>query len=79
MATIAQQITELETELAAIKTAQTAALTGGQSASIDGISISRISYGALSDRRVEVEKSLQRLKRGGRGIVQDLSYGTTTT
>ena len=76
MATIASQITELEVELIAVKAAMTSMLTGGQSASMDGISKTNISYDALKSRRCEIEKSLQRLKRGGRGIVQDMSYGT---
>lgn len=76
MATIASQITELEAELTAVKSAMTSMLTGGQSASIDGISKTNISYESLKLRRIEIEKSLQRLKRGGRGIVQDMSYGT---
>lgn len=76
MATIAAQITELETELTAVKAAMTSILTGGQSASMDGMSSTKASYDSLKTRRVEIEKSLQRLKRGGRGIVQDLSYGT---
>jgi hypothetical protein len=76
MATIAAQITELEAELTALKTAMTSILIGGQSASMDGISKASVSYESVKARRIEVEKSLQRLKRGGRGIIQDMSYGT---
>jgi hypothetical protein len=76
MATIAAQITDLETELTAVKSAMTSILTGGQSASMDGISKTKASYDSLKARRIEIEKSLQRLKRGGRGIIQDMSYGT---
>jgi ElaB/YqjD/DUF883 family membrane-anchored ribosome-binding protein len=76
MATIATQITELEAELTALKSAMTSILTSGQSSSMDGINKTRASFESIKARRIEVEKSLQRLKRGGRGMIQDMSYGT---
>lgn len=73
MATRAAQIAELETELTALKTARTAALTGGSSYTLGELSVSGINSGAINDRIVQVEKSLQRLRNGGRGIVVDMS------
>lgn len=71
--TVAEKITELEAELALVKAQQAAASSGGQSFTVDGLSVSKVNYGALRDRRTSIEKSLQRLYRGGRGIVVDMS------
>ena len=76
--TVSEKITELESELALIKTqmAAASASSGTQSFAVDGLSVSNTSpamYSALRDRRREIEKSLQRLYRGGRGFVVDLS------
>lgn len=73
MATRAEQIAELEAELTTLKTARTSALTGGSSVTVDGFSVSGISSTAINDRITQIEKSLQRLKNGGRGIVVDMS------
>lgn len=73
MATVAEQITELESELTAVKAAMTSALTGGQSFQLGDMSITGTNYNALSQRRKELEKAIQRLRNGGRGIVVDMS------
>jgi len=71
--TNAERITELEAELVLVKAQQAAASAGGQSFTVDGLSVSKVNYTNLRDRRRELEKSLQRLYRGGRGFVVDLS------
>lgn len=73
MATNAEKLAELETELATLKTARTSALVGGSSKTIGDISVSGISGVALNDRIIAIEKSIQRLKNGGRGMVMDMS------
>ena len=75
MATIAAQITEAEAELVLIKSQMASASAGGQSVSIDGVSVSRIDYKGLSAQRTTLEKRLQRLYRGGRGMLVDMTYG----
>jgi len=77
MATIQAQITELEAELVLVKAQQAAASAGAQSYSVDGMTVTRVNYYALRDRRKELEKSLQRLYRGGRGFVVDASHPGT--
>lgn len=73
MATRAAQIAELESELSTLKTARTAALTGGSSYTLGELSVSGINSGGINDRIVQIEKSLQRLRNGGRGIAVDMS------
>jgi len=73
VATRAEQITELETELTTLKAARTAALTGGSSYTLGELSVSGINSGSINDRIVQIEKSLQRLRNGGRGIMVDMS------
>lgn len=73
MATNAEKLAELETELATLKTARTSALTGGSSYTIGSISVSGVNSSNIDARITQVEKSIQRLKRGGRGIVIDMS------
>jgi hypothetical protein len=80
--TIQEKITELEAELVLIKSqmATASASSGVQSFTVDGMSVANTSptmYTALKDRRREIEKSLQRLYRGGRGFVVDMSYPGT--
>lgn len=60
-----------------VKAQLASASAGGQSFSVDGLSVSAVNYRALRDRRVELEKSLQRLYRGGRGFVVDMSHPGT--
>ena len=73
MATRAEQIAELETELTTLKAARTAALTGGSSYQLGDMSVSGVNSNAINERIVQIEKSLQRLRNGGRGIVVDMS------
>ena len=61
MATNAEQITELETELTAIKTAMLSMLTAGQSGSLDGVSFNKVQYDSLSKRRKEIERRISAL------------------
>ena len=82
MATNAEKLTALQAELVAIKAAITSAISSGQSSSIDGMSISRVQVAELRSERTRIEKSIQRLLNGGRGIIVDMSYpssGTTTS
>lgn len=87
--TIAQQIAVLEARRDALETAITSAAGGISSSSIEGMSMSRTSISAMSAELDKVIKSLQRLYRGGRGFVVDMSqtensstpstdYGDTT-
>lgn len=76
--TVAQQITVLEARRDALEAAITTAAAGISSSNIEGVSISRTSISAMSAELDKVLKSLQRLYRGGRGIVVDLSYPGTT-
>jgi hypothetical protein len=74
--TIAEQIAKLETRRDALEAALTKAEGGIASSSADGMSVSYSQPGHLQSELTRVEKSLQRLYRGGRGIVVDMSYGT---
>ena len=74
MATKAERLTELNLELAEIKTAITRIRTGGQSFGIGDLTNSQASLSGLIEQRTACEKSIQRLLRGGRGIPIDLSY-----
>lgn len=76
MATKAEQLAELQAELATVKTAIASARAGVASVSIDGMSKSNWRLAELRDERTRLEKSIQRLLRGGRGIVVDMSYST---
>ena len=80
MATKAERLVELEADRTRIRTAIAAAQTasGSQSITVDGMSVSSGSGANVKYLREEltaVEKSIQRLLRGGRGIVLDLSAG----
>lgn len=48
-------------------------MTGGSSLQIGDLAVSGINSQAINARIMQVEKSLQRLKNGGRGIVVDMS------
>ena len=76
MATIAEQIEEKEAELALLKAQLSAFATSGvQNVSIGGMAVSKINYRAAIDRRTYLEKSLQRLYRGGRGMILNMGVG----
>ena len=75
--TIAEQIAELETERTRLKTAIAAAQSGTSSFTVDGMSVTNFRLSALRGDLVRVEKSLQRLYRGGRGLQIDMSHGGT--
>jgi len=72
--TIAAQITALEAELVLVKAQMASASVGGQSFTLGDLSVSSVNYNGIRERRKEIEKSLQRLYRGGRGLVVDMSY-----
>jgi hypothetical protein len=78
MATIAAQITELESELVLVKSQLATAQAGGGSFTLGDFSVTGTSYNGLRSRRTEIEKSLQRLYRGGRGMPVALSYPVAT-
>lgn len=78
LGTIQEQITALEAELVLVKAQMAAASAGAQSFTLGGFSAQLVHYNALKDRRKEIEKSLQRLYRGGRGFVVDHSYEPTS-
>lgn len=78
--TIAQQIAVLEARRDALETALTTVTGGSSSLSVDGVSVSHSSPDIIQAQLTKVEKSLQRLYRGGRGFVIDLSQtGTDET
>ena len=74
LGTIQEQITALEAELVLVKAQMAAASAGAQSVTLGSMSWSGVNYQAISTRRKEIEKSLQRLYRGGRGFVIDMSH-----
>ena len=73
--TIAQKITALETERDALESAISGGQAGNSSFTLDGVSVTKWRLGDLRKELTRVEKSLQRLYRGGRGMPVDLSYG----
>jgi hypothetical protein len=75
MATRAEQLTELQAERTRIKTAITTALSGNSSESFESMSITRWRLDELRKELIRVEKSIQRLCRGGRGMPIDMSIG----
>ena len=74
MATRAEKLAELQAELTLVKAQQASASAGGQGMTMGPFSIQNVQYENLRKRRIELEKSIQRLLRGGRGIVIDMSY-----
>ena len=77
--TIAEQIEVLETRRDALEAAITKAASGIQSAGVDGMNVAYSAPAAIQAELVRVEKSLQRLYRGGRGFQIDLSQTATDT
>jgi len=75
--TIAERIAELEADRTRLRTTLADAQASAANVSIDGMSVSKWQIKDLRDDLIRVEKSLQRLYRGGRGIVIDMSYTET--
>jgi hypothetical protein len=80
VATKAEKLAELQADRTRIRTAIAAAQTaaGTTGFSVDGLSQqsgSGANVKALREDLTAVEKSIQRLLRGGRGIVIDMSAG----
>ena len=80
MATKAEKLVELQADRTRIRAALAAAQTGAGTTgfSVDGLAIQSgvgINNKYLRDELTAVEKSIQRLLRGGRGIVVDMSAG----
>ena len=71
--TKAQQITALEAELVIVKAGMANGNAGISSFTLGDMSVTQGSYTAMAARRTAIEKSLQRLYRGGRGIAVDMS------
>jgi hypothetical protein len=79
METIAERLVELAAERTRLKTTIAAAQAGSSSFSIDGISGTTWRLNDLRDELTRVEKSIQRLTRGGRAIYVDHSSGASTS
>lgn len=77
--TIAEQIAVLETRRDALEAALTKSSGGVSNRSIDGMSVSYSNPEAIHRELERVEKSLQRLYRGGRGFVIDMSYAASAS
>jgi hypothetical protein len=75
MATKAQKLAELQAELVEVKAGIKAARAGNSSFTLDGMSVTSWRMADLRDEQTRIEKSIQRLLRGGRGIVVDMSAG----
>lgn len=71
--TIAEQIAVLEARRTALEAAYTSVCAGTASFSVDGLSKTNSNPATISAELAKVEKSLQRLYRGGRGFVLDMS------
>ena len=72
--TIAQQIAVLEARRDVLEAAALSAASGITAQSMEGISLSKLGVTAISAELDKVERRLQRLYRGGRGWVVDMSY-----
>jgi hypothetical protein len=75
MGTQAEKLAELQTELATVKAAIATARGGSSSFSFQGMSQTSWRLDDLYHERARIEKSIQRILRGGRGILTDMSYG----
>ena len=75
MATRAEQLNEVEAEISRLKTAIASAQGGASSFMVDGIQHTSWRLSDLRDDLTKAEKRRQRLLRGGRGIVIDMSAG----
>jgi len=77
--TVTEKIALLETERDRLETAISSQQSGLSSFAIDGQSYTNWRVSDLSAELTRVEKSLQRLYRGGRGFVIDMSQAAGTT
>jgi hypothetical protein len=68
MATNSEKVTELNTELTAIKAAMLSMITSGQSGSLDGTSFNKVQYDSLNKRRSEIERIIQKLESASGSI-----------
>ena len=73
MATNAEKLTELQTALTAIKATMTSLRSGASSFGVDGLQRTEWRLSDLRDEQTRIEKSIQRLLRGGRGMPMDMS------
>jgi hypothetical protein len=73
--TRAEHLAELQTERTRLKTAISTAQSGASSTSIDGMSVTQWRTEDLRKELIRVEKSIQRLCRGGRGMPIDMNIG----
>lgn len=73
--TIAEQIAELEDDRVLIRASLTAARTGADVAGFTSgdLSVQRARIDSLQADLTRIDKSLQRLYRGGRGMPMDMS------
>jgi hypothetical protein len=72
--TIAERIAELEADRTRLRSTIASLQSGVQSVGVDGANTSFFQINSMRDELTRVEKSLQRLYRGGRGISIDMSY-----
>ena len=78
--TTAERVAELEADRVILRAALAKAQAGVASLSVDGMAVSYRQMRDLRSDLIRVNKSLQRLYRGGRGIVIDMSQdGATST
>lgn len=75
MATAAQKLAKLDAQIEAIETNLAAARSGASSFSADGLSVTAWRLEDMTKELVRLNKSRQRLLRGGRGIIVDMSSG----
>ena len=71
--TNAQKLAEMEAELVTVKAAISKAITGGQAASVGDKSLTRARLDLLIQERNQLERDIQRLQLGGRGLLMDMS------
>ena len=77
MATLSAQLTELQAELVLVKSQMAAISARSQSFGTTDLQVTKVGYGQLVAQRTRLEKAIQRLLRGGRGMVVDLSNDGT--
>jgi len=68
-----EKLAALQAELVTVKAAISRAITGGQSAAVGDKSLTRARLDLLISERNQLERDIQRLERGGRGMPIDMS------